>query len=53
MESGRNEGRQLIFQELFSTEGKEDDYVVPTSDQLTDEAYSFLGAASEYIPALI
>lgn len=47
MDSGRTEGRPSIFQTLLSPNEKDPDYVVPTVDDLKDEAYSMLAAAAD------
>jgi cytochrome P450 len=46
MDAGRkSKSRPTIFQELLTP--KEDGYIVPTVDQIKDEAYSTLGAAAD------
>lgn len=40
-------GRDTIFTTLLSSEDKPDGYVVPTTEQLKDEAYSVLVAAAD------
>lgn len=40
-------GRQTIFTTLLSPEDKPDGYIVPTTEQLKDEAYSVLAAAAD------
>jgi hypothetical protein len=48
MESGRgSESRPSIFKALLSPDEKANGYVVPTVDQLKDEAFSILGAAAD------
>lgn len=49
MESGKLSpaSRPTIFRELLNPEGKDDEYVVPTVDQLKDEAHSLLAAAAD------
>ncbi|CZR59395.1 uncharacterized protein PAC_09287 [Phialocephala subalpina] len=49
MDSGKvsDSSQPSIFQELLSPEGKDEDYVVPTVDQLKDEAHSILAAAAD------
>jgi hypothetical protein len=47
MDAGRKAGsRPTIFQELLSPNAIEG-YIVPTVDQIKDEAYSILGAAAD------
>ncbi len=47
MDAGRkSNARPTIFQELL-TPNVTDGYVVPTVDQIKDEAYSILGAAAD------
>lgn len=47
MDSGRAESRPSIFQVLLSPQEKDPDYVVPTVDDLKDEAYSVLAASAD------
>lgn len=48
MDNGRaSESRPSIFQALLSPDDKDKGYVVPTIDQLKDEAYSILAAAAD------
>lgn len=47
MKAGKDLGRHTIFTTLLTPEDKPDGYVVPTTWQLKDEAYSVLAAASE------
>lgn len=48
MDSGRaSESLSSIFQALLSSNKKIENYVVPTVDQLKDEAYSILAAAAD------
>ncbi len=49
MDSGKltASSRPTIFRELLSPDGKDDDYVIPTVDQLKDEAHSILAAAAD------
>lgn len=49
MDSGKlsDMSQPSIFHELLSPEGKDEDYVIPTVDQLKDEAHSILGAAAD------
>jgi cytochrome P450 len=48
LDSGRaSESRPSIFQALLSPNEKDEGYVVPTVDQLKDEAYSILAAAAD------
>lgn len=47
MDSGKTADQTSIFQALLSPNEKDSDYVVPTVDQLKDEAYSMLAAAAD------
>jgi cytochrome P450 len=47
MDSGHTETRPSIFQALLSPQEKDKDYVVPTVDDLKDEAYSVLAASAD------
>jgi cytochrome P450 len=47
MNSGRTDTRPSIFQALLSPQEKHEDYVVPTVDDLKDEAYSVLAASAD------
>jgi cytochrome P450 len=47
MDSGRAEKRPSIFQALLSPQEKDEDYVIPTIDDLKDEAYSVLAASAD------
>jgi cytochrome P450 len=47
MDSGHTETRPSIFQALLSPQEKDKDYVVPTVDDLKDEAYSILAASAD------
>lgn len=48
MDSGNiSDQRPSIFQTLLSPNEKDPDYVVPTVDDLKDEAYSMLAAAAD------
>lgn len=49
MESGKLSpaSRPTIFRTLLDPEGKDDGYIVPTVDQLKDEAHSVLAAAAD------
>jgi cytochrome P450 len=47
MDSGHAETRPSIFQALLSPQEKDKEYVVPTVDELKDEAYSILAASAD------
>jgi cytochrome P450 len=48
MDSGKTaDQRPSIFQVLLSPNEKDEEYVVPTVDDLKDEAYSMLAAAAD------
>jgi cytochrome P450 len=47
MDADRTEGKPSIFQALLTPSEKDKEYVVPTVDELTDEAYAVLAAAAE------
>jgi cytochrome P450 len=47
MDSGRAETRPSIFQALLSPQEKDENYIMPTVDDLKDEAYSILAASAD------
>jgi len=47
MDAGRNVGRPSLFQTLLTPSEKDGEYIVPSVNDLKDEAYSVLAAAAD------